>query len=229
MKKNFFTKVTMAVVILSAVSCKKDLLNQPPSGVQTDASYFKTSDDLNKTLTAAYSYLNVQGFPPFEATLWAIGDVGADDANKGGGAAGNQPGIFDISLAQQKSANNIVSIYWSQLYAIIAACNLVIDKQSVVTGDANEIKKIVNQAKFLRAWSYYGLVKYFGDVPMPLTYVDPTNVNLLRTPKAAVWAQIEKDLTEASALPTKTQWGTANDGRATSGAALALLGKAYMF
>src|SRR5438067_1510502 len=229
MKKNFFTKVTMAVVILSAVSCKKDLLNQPPLGVQTDASYFKTSDDLNKTLTAAYSYLNVQGFPPFEATLWAIGDVGSDDAFKGGGPVGNTPAIYDLALGQQKASSNIVSIFWSQSYYIIAACNLIMDKQSVVTGDANEIKKMVNQAKFLRAYCYYNLVTNFGDVPMPLTYLDPANSDLPRTPKATVWAQIEKDLTDASALPTKTQWGAANDGRATSGAALAMLGKAYMF
>ena len=178
-----------------------------PFGVQTDVSYFKTADDFNKTLTAAYSYLNIQGFPPFETTLWAIGDAGSDDAFKGGGAAGNQPGIYDISLAQQKATNNIVSIHWSQLYAMIAACNLLIDKQSVVSGDANEIKKMVNQAKFLRAYAYYRLVINYGDVPMPLSFLEPAEVNLPRTPKAAVWAQIEKDLTDASALPTKNQLG----------------------
>jgi tetratricopeptide (TPR) repeat protein len=229
MKKNILAKAVMAVIILSTVSCKKDLLDKPPFGVQTDVSYFKTAADLNKTLTAAYSYLQQPVFPPGELAIWAIGDVGSDDAFKGGGPSSNQPGIYDLSLGQQKATNNIISIYWSSLYSIIATCNLVIDKQSVVSGDANEIKKIVNQAKFLRAYAYYELVKNFGDVPMPLTYLDPAKVDLPRTPKAEVWAQIEKDLTDASALPTKSQWGTANDGRATSGAALALLGKAYMF
>lgn len=219
----------MAIALLTASSCKKDLLDKAPYGVQTDDSFFRTADDLNKTLTAAYSYLNTSGFPPAEAALWAIGDVGSDDANKGGGASTNQPGIYDLSLGQQKSINSIISLYWSNLYAMIAACNLVIDKQSVVTGDANQIKKMVNQAKFLRAYGYYGLVTNFGDVPMPLTYLDPAGVNLSRSPKADVWAQIEKDLTEASDLPTKSQWGITNEGRATSGAALALLGKAYMF
>src|SRR6185295_14543312 len=99
--------------------------------------------------------------------------------------------------------------------------------QTVVTGDAATIKNIVNQAKFLRAFGYYELVKYFGDIPMPLTYLDPAKVNLTRTPKAQVLAQIEKDLADASALPTKTLWGAANDGKATSGAANSLLGKVY--
>lgn len=229
MKKNIFNKGVMAICILSAISCKKNLLDKPPYGVQTDVSYFKTADDLNKTLTAAYSYLNVPGFPPAEAGIWAIGDVGSDDANKGGGPPTNQPGIYELSLGLQKATNSMIALYWSNLYAMIADCNLVIDKQSVVSGDATEIKKIVNQAKFLRAYAYTNLVEYFGDVPIPLTFLDPAKVNLVRSPKADVWAQIQKDLTDASALPTKGQWGTANEGRATSGAALALLGKAYMF
>ena len=229
MKKNILTKVAVAAFVLSTVSCKKDLLNQPPSGVQTDVTYFKTADDLNKTLTAAYNYLQQPTFPPFETAIWVIGDVGSDDALKGsGGSTFPIPGISEFSLNQQTATNNLIKTYWSGMYSMVAACNLVLDKQTVVTGDATAIKNTVNQAKFLRAFGYYELVKYFGDVPMPLTYLDPAKVNLARTPKAQVLSQIEKDLTDASALPTKTQWGAANDGKATSGAANALLGQVYM-
>ncbi|MVM30945.1 RagB/SusD family nutrient uptake outer membrane protein [Spirosoma sp. HMF4905] len=229
MKTKFLAQMVMAIVLLSTSACKENLLDKSPYGVQTDDSYFKSADDLSKTLTAAYSYMNTSGFPPAEAAIWAIGDVGSDDANKGGGPSTNQPGIYEISLGQAKTTNSMVSLYWSNLYAMIAACNLILDKQSVVSGDAADIKKIANQAKFLRAYGYYGLVTNFGDVPMPLTYLDPAKVTLSRSSKADVWTQIEKDLTDASALPTKSGWGAANDGRATSGAALALLGKAYMF
>jgi len=230
MKKNFFTKVILAAFVLAIASCKKDLLNQLPSGVQTDVSYFRTADDLNKTLTAAYNYLQQPVFPQYESAIWIFGDVGSDDALKGAGASTFPvAGISELSANQQTTTNNNIKIYWSTIYSMIAVCNLVLDKQSVVTGDATTIKNIVNQAKFLRAYGYYELVKYFGDVPMPLTYLDPAKVNLAKTPKAQVWAQIEKDLSDASALPTKTQWGTANDGRASTGAANALLGKVYMF
>ena len=227
MKKNFLTIGVVTIVILSNFSCNKNLLDKPPYGVQTDISYFKTSTDLNNTLTSAYSYMNVQGFPPFESTIWSIGDVGSDDAYNGGGVG--RTGVVAMSVNQPKSTTDVVVVYWNQLYSMIATCNLVVDKQSVVSGDTAEIRKMVNQAKFLRAWAYYGLVTNFGDVPMPLTYLGPSNVNLPRTPKASVWAQIEKDLADASSLPTKNQWGAANDGRATSGAALALLGKSYMY
>jgi hypothetical protein len=229
MKMNFLAKVSMAILVLVTASCRKDLLDQPPYGVQTDVSYFKTADDLNKTLIAAYSYLNAGGFPPFEATFWAIGDVGSDDAFKGGGPASGQPAIYELSLNQQKATNSMISLNWTNFYAMVAACNLILDKQSVVTGDAATIKKIADQAKFLRAFAYYNLVANFGDVPLRSTYADPAKVDLPRTPKEQVWAQIEKDLTDAAALPTKAQWGLSNEGRATSGAANALLGKAYMF
>lgn len=230
MKKiNLNTKIVISVLMLLGVSCKKDLLNAPPYGVQTSESYFKRAGDLDKVLTSAFAYLQGPVFISYEVTLWGIGDIGSDDAEKGSGAAGNRPELYDLMLSQQTSTNSIVATHWKQSYLSISACNLVIDKQSVVAGDATEIKNIVNQAKFLRAFNYYSLVTYFGDVPLHTSFIDPASVNLTRAPKEQVWAQIEKDLTDASELPTKSKWGAANDGRPTSGAALALLGKAYMF
>lgn len=216
------------VVLLASSSCKKDLLKQPPYGVVTDANYYTTVDNLNTTLTAAYSYLSANGFPPAEAGLWSVGDCSSDDANKGGGPNSTFAQIYDLSVAQQKTNNSMLLLIWQNRYNMIAACNLILDKSRTVTGDATTLQNIVNQAKFLRAYGYYQLTSLFGDVPMPLTYLDPSAVTLSRTPKATVFAQIEKDLTDASALPTKTAWGATNDGRATSGAANALLGKTYM-
>jgi len=145
MKKNFFTKVILAAFVLAIASCKKDLLNQLPSGVQTDVSYFRTADDLNKTLTAAYNYLQQPVFPQYESAIWIFGDVGSDDALKGAGASTFPvAGISELSANQQTTTNNNIKIYWSTIYSMIAVCNLVLDKQSVVTGDATTIKNIVN-------------------------------------------------------------------------------------
>jgi hypothetical protein len=66
-------------------------------------------------------------------------------------------------------------------------------------------------------------------MPLPLTYVNPPDGNLSRPPAEQVWAQIEKDLKDATALPSKSQWDPAQDGQATAGATWALLGKAYRF
>src|SRR3954471_19226543 len=107
MKKNILAKAVVAVFILCSVSCKKDLLDQPPFGVQTDVSYFRTADDLNKTLTAGYNYLQQPVFPPYETVRWVIGDVGSDDALKGaGGTTFPIPGISEFSVNQQTSTNS---------------------------------------------------------------------------------------------------------------------------
>src|SRR5215203_1451979 len=108
MKKNFLAKVVLAAFALSTASCKKDLLNQPPSGVQTDVSYFRTADDLNNTLTAAYNYLQQPTFPSYETAIWVFGDVGSDDALKGAGASSFPiAGISEFSSNQQTTTNNL--------------------------------------------------------------------------------------------------------------------------
>jgi hypothetical protein len=230
MKNNIWiTTGLLTVIITLSVSCRKNILNEAPYGVQTDVSFFKTSNDLNNALTAAYSFIKAGAYTSsIEVQGMCFGDIGSDDALKGGNDSGN-PDMVSISLTRQNSSNSWVSGYYTNLYAGIAACNLITDKASVVTGDPATIAQIVNQAKFLRAYFYYQLVTEYGAVPMPLTYLDPSAVTLSRSPATAIWAQIESDLTAATTLPTKSAWGAAMDGHITSGAAYALLGKAYMF
>ena len=87
--------------------------------------------------------------------------------------------------------------------------------------------KYIGEAKFLRALYYFFLVDKFGDVPLYLG-VDPAeNAGLARTPKAQVWAQIEADCVDAAAKCLAK--ADEQVGRATSGAAWALLGKARLF
>jgi hypothetical protein len=90
--------------------------------------------------------------------------------------------------------------------------------------------RVVAEAKFLRAFAYFELVKNFGDVPLllePLTVNDPKQERVATT---LIWAQIEKDLDEASKiLPNRSEQSASELGRATKGAALAYLVKAYIY
>src|SRR5690606_35265212 len=87
-------------------------------------------------------------------------------------------------------------------------------------------QKFIGEAKFLRALYYFILVTRFGDVPMPITIPDGT-VGLPRTPKEDVYQQIIEDLQDAS--KTLLEKSVEQKGRATKGAAIALLGKVYLF
>ena len=89
--------------------------------------------------------------------------------------------------------------------------------------------RIIAEAKFLRAYYYFHLVNVYGNIPLRLT--PALNVNDLSFPLSTVsvvYAQIEQDLSDASASLPITYPST-ETGRATKGAALGLLSKVYLF
>lgn len=114
----------------------------------------------------------------------------------------------------------------------IRNCNFLIKSLPAVTTLPNALKnRYVAEAKFLRAFFYFELVKNFGaDVLQTDFNATDATLFLQRSPAAEIYKQIYKDLQEASAvLPEKGQYATSDIGRATKGAALGLLAKAYLF
>jgi hypothetical protein len=95
--------------------------------------------------------------------------------------------------------------------------------------DANLKTRYLAEAKFVRAYNYFRLVRAFGDVVLRLHVPkDASEYNLPRTAKAEVYAAIEQDLTDAAAVLPQS-YGSADVGRATKGAALALHAKVAMY
>jgi hypothetical protein len=132
------------------------------------------------------------------------------------------------------ATHGLIEAYWSSCYRGINKANFVINNEELIKTNiptsilSEEMRnKYIGEAKFLRALYYFFLVDKFGDVPLYLG-VDPAeSAGLARTPKAQVWAQIEADCLDAAA---KCRAKAAEDaGRATSGAAWGLLGKARLF
>lgn len=215
-----FTTLLISIMLLP--NCSEDFLDRNPTSVYTEDTYFKSVDELEKGLIACYSYLNSGNY---EFELWATGNVGSDDADCGN-VQTDQPDEYDISYSRQKSTNSWVEWSWRDYYVVISRCNFLIDKAKLVEGDTIAIEKITDQAKFLRAMSYYHLVTLFGDVPMPLKFNNPNELNLKRSTAEEVWNQIESDLKDATDLPTASEWNSS--GRITSGAVYSLLGKVYV-
>jgi hypothetical protein len=89
---------------------------------------------------------------------------------------------------------------------------------------------LIGEAKFLRALYYFNVVRLWGDAPLITSYqkyVTASDYAIAKSPSTEVYAQIEKDLTEAAAaLPTS--YSSPDVGRATAGAAKALLAKVYL-
>src|SRR5439155_190503 len=115
---------------------------------------------------------------------------------------------------------------WQHHYQAIFRANQVIARVPAIPMDATLRDRIVGEAKFIRALMYLNLVTLYGNVPLITTPPQPTDRPATVGPPE-LWAQIEQDLTQARPVLPRSYSG--NDlGRATWGAATALLGKAYM-
>lgn len=225
-----FSKISLfiAITMMLISGCSEDFIDQKPTSVVTELTYYKTVDELESGLVAAYSRLWDRSplFWGFEECIWSFGNIGSDDAEKGGENETDSAPLGDVSFSRQTATNLQVNYMWTSCYLLIARCNQVIDQSANTTGDATAIAKIVNQAKFLRGMTYYHLVTLFGDVPLVTKFLGPSELTLERTPAAQVWVQIESDLKDATSLPARSAWK--QSGRADSGTAWTLLGKVYL-
>ncbi|HVF96917.1 MAG TPA: RagB/SusD family nutrient uptake outer membrane protein, partial [Flavisolibacter sp.] len=119
--------------------------------------------------------------------------------------------------------------FWTGQYQEINLANQVLDNVPGISMSDALKQRYLAEAKFLRAYAYFRLVRAFGDVPLRLSLPKTAaDYNIPRTPKAQVYAAIEKDLNDAiSVLPLT--YGASDIGRATKGAAQAFLAKVAMY
>jgi hypothetical protein len=223
--KKFHIYGLMMVLILSVISCTK-YLTKEIQGVYPADEFYKTSDQALAAINAAYQPLSFRS-----ATLnplWVFGDVASDDAVKGG-LAGDQPDIGLINDFNINPINSNLNYEWANLYEGITRCNLVLAYVPAISMDTSTQNRILGEARFLRAWYYFTLVNIFGDVPIVLTPLNQDQLQIEQSPTAVIYETvIEPDLHAAMSLLPAVYTGK-DVGRATSGAANALLAKVFLF
>ena len=201
------------------VACGDDFVEVDPINENSE-DFFNSEEDYQDALVGAYdllqaTYLNVM-----------VGEIASDNTLAGGESATDTPGIQEIDNMTHTPVNQQLRDIWGWMFAGVNRANYILEFQDKI--DFSGKDQIIAQARFLRAYYYFELVKWFGDVPLAvdqrLLFGDQFNVD--RTPKAEVYAQIEQDLIFAAETLPATQ---AEEGRITSGAARALLGKAYLY
>ena len=210
-------------------SCKKSFLTLTPQSQATDVSFYKTTADINNAVTAAYEPLQTlymghypSTTPYFVTMMEARGD-NVEDLNPGGNAGTE----FNIDRFLAKSDNTDITAAWQTIYAGIARCNIALAHLDVVT-DATLKPRFEGELKFLRALHYFNLVRMWGPAPLELAPITAADAQKqARKSVQDLYTAIENDLTRAiSVLPVS--YGSADLGRATQGAATALLGKVYL-
>ena len=219
MKTRSNSLVLFSFIAITIGSCE-NFLDVQPRYVQDAENYFNQPSDYEMALTAAYDLLQTSYL-----TQW-IGEIASGNAIAGGESVTDTEGLHQIEGMTHNAVNNELRSIFRWNYAGIARVNYMMEFQNKI--DFQGKNGILGQARFLRAYYYFELTKYFGDVPLVIDQrLGADQVTKLdRSPRSLVYAQIESDLRFASStLP----WSNPDKGRVDKGAALALLGKVQLY
>jgi len=229
-KKNYMKAIGIVAVVflLAAQGCKKGFLVVPTQGKQPTVNQALFTSEANATAAINAIYANLREWRQTAFAPIAVESMGSDEAEKGS-HAGDSEFMTDFDTFKQTSTEGQISDFWNGQYASISLCNQAVDSIPGINMDASLKARYVAEAKFVRAYGYFRLVRAFGGVPLRLHYPkSPSDFNLPRASEAQIWAQIEQDLTDAASVLPQS-YGAADVGRATKGAALALHAKVAMY
>lgn len=209
------------MLVLVITGCNK--LNYQPLDAVSDATFWKTDKDAYSALVGCYN----TGAGWMGADFWTPRSFIYLDCMAGLGSE-KESSPDHVTDGTLTSMNGDIGGYWTHAYNKIAVCNNFLDHIGNVTMDASVKAIETAEIRTLRAYQYFNLALYFGDIPLVqhVLTVDEAN-SVTRTPRVDVWAFIENELKESyPILPTTRP--DAENGRMTSGAALAILGRLQM-
>lgn len=232
MKRYFI--LPMVCLAAAALTACTDWLKEEAPGTTKLKDFFTGGATCIQATTASYVPLMWE-YNSTYFSEWFIGDTMSDDALKGGESIGDMAAAYDLENFKTNASNELLLDYYRAQYQGIGRCNLALTYiPDVAADDAMDERtkeRLLGELYFLRAYYYFRLVRIFGDVPMPLTpLTSSSDWQQPRTAKETVYAQILSDLGNAeSRLWKKSEYPSEDMGRATHGAALAMLLKVNLY
>lgn len=228
--RNTIRKSIYALAISATLTgCADDFLTQEVKGTQTLDNYFNNPEECMAQVIGCYQAIAYgEWWQIYNAYI--LTDMCTDDEWMGNTTQSPEDYI-DLVLYQGKTTSIPMSNFWQFRYKGIHRCNVVLHYLPSIKNIKPEVAtRMEAEVRYLRAYFYFELINFFGGVPLILD-MEATEKNVNRTPVDECYAQIEQDLKFAAEnLPTRSVTVKEKElGRATSGAALSLLGKAYLF
>ncbi len=235
--KNLITLLTGAAFFLGTTSC--EVINQEPESVFTQDTFWKKEGDATAALMATYADVKwlaaSQGDWRTPVFMFVMGDARADMLKKGWGADCCFPSL--VTMTNQVITPDNEYANWARFYQLINRVNGVIRFTPEVTQKDKtfteaESKSLLGEAYFLRALAYFYVARWWKDAPLILEPVTDAKQDLAvrKNSQAELFNQVEQDLKQALAegYLGATTGGTPN-GRATKGAAYAMLTDLYLW
>ncbi|NHM04175.1 RagB/SusD family nutrient uptake outer membrane protein [Flavobacterium celericrescens] len=220
--KKYIVKTSLGLLLFTTlfVACTDSFVDREPVYSIDSENYFNSEDDYYKALIAAYdmlqsSYVNV-----------LLGEIASDNTLSGGESANDVIGFQQIDDMTHTSVNSNLKDIWNWMFAGVNRANYILEFKDKTDFEGKE--QIIAEARFLRAYYHFELVKWFGPIPMKgdARFKLGDEKIIPRSSVEDVYASIEADLIYAIANLNEVAPET---GRATKGAAQALLGKAYLY
>ncbi|MEJ5964145.1 RagB/SusD family nutrient uptake outer membrane protein [Pedobacter immunditicola] len=214
-------KYILLLNLLWVTSCKK--LDESPDSFISPVNFYETRADAIAALSATYSPVRLNGFITRNYVI--LGEITTDNMFP----LNNSAPRIELDTYVHTPLNGIVRETWDNFYIGITRANTAINKIPNITMDEALKSRLVGEAKFLRAFYYFHLVRLFGDLPIVTEEVSSLDQLTFpkRNPKAEVYIQIIADLEDAEAILPPAYTG-ADRGRATSGAAKSFLASVYL-
>lgn len=228
--KKLLTILTLAATLGFTTSCE-DFLTEEVRGQQNLDTYFASIDDAESYLTGCYQALTHGGWWQIN-TVWLLSEMCSDDAWMGNTTQSQSDYISLAHYQGNGASNGPISNFWQYRYKGILRCNIGIERIAGLDVEDTETRdRLVAEARFLRAYYYFELVRNFGGVPLITGFLMPEEITgITRASEEETYAFIEEDLQAAAeVLPQRSEYSASDMGRATRGAALGLLGKVYLY
>lgn len=236
----FHLKIAVTLISLILItSCSDDqFLNESPKSSIGESDFFETQEQFEQAVNATYTNLQdlysaggnggIGGFGG--GGYWAFSEMRSDNTtfqDNPQDRSGRR--YWDLDQFIMNGSSELAEGTWNLSYEGIGKCNIVLNRIEDI--EVENKSRFIAEVKFLRAFYYHHLVKYFGDVPLILSPVQSSEEAFTqneRAPKNDVYDQIISDLNDAKEnLPQS--YGGEDQGRATEGAARTLLAKVYMW
>lgn len=221
----------ISLLLLSACS---DFLDKTPLVETAVQTYYSSDDEANSSIIGIYSRMQNESFQL--APFMIIGDDCSDDCDLGNSNSEAFSWLGSVAQSLQKfdnlSTNWVSNALWSQSFRGIAWTSQAIESITANSDKLSPAKKdqFLGEAYYMRAFYYFFLVRQYGRMPIVdhvLTYPE------YYTPRATIeasWDFVVQDMEKAiGLLPKKSEYVASDLGRATQGAAYAMLGKAYIY
>jgi hypothetical protein len=223
----------LLITLLFIQACKKSFIEVKPTGdTYLEANYYQNAAQAFNGLVATYDPLGSETGGTYSNKQGLL-NAASDDCGAGGGSATDQVAWASWDNFTVNSGQGPQGDLWGRNYTGIYRANLLLSKLDGVADLSAATKgRYAAEVKFLRAYYYFDLVRLFKNVPLITAAIPTADIyNNQQSSPDAIYAQIEKDLTEAIAesnLPSTVPVAT-EGGRVTKGAAKALLGKVYLY